>query len=376
MKSEVLAKQKARMKQAGLDALIAVAPESVIYTCGFVIPSLRIQGLRRRLAMTVVTPDDTKDALVIVDMETSTAKRRSQWFSDIRTYREFEQEATDLLADTLKEFGLAAGRIGIELDYIPAMDFDALQKHVPGATFVDASELFLDLRSVKTQEEIARLRKAGHAADKAHKHVQERARAGMSERDIANIITETLYSEGIQDISVLVVASGDRSTLPNVDPSDRVLQRGDLMRIDILAHIDAYCSDVARTYIVGEPTADQARMWQIMVDSLKVILDEVRPGVSSGHLYKVFADSYHKHGLTPYKFVGHGLGLSVHEHPWLSNHPRFDRVIEEGMVLCVEPFYFNGPDGYQLEDEILVTADGYELITDQVDTSKLLRIAL
>jgi Xaa-Pro aminopeptidase len=256
MKSEVLAKQKARMKQEGLDALVAVAPESVIYTCGFVIPSLRIQGLRRRLAMTIVTPDDAKDALVIVDMETSTAKRRSQWFSDIRTYREFEQEATDLAGDTLKEFGLSSGRIGIELDYIPVMDFAALQKRVPGVTFVDTSELFLELRSVKTQEEIARLRKAGHAADKAHKHVLEKARAGMSERDVANIITETLYSEGIQDISVLVVASGDRSTLPNVDPSDRVLQPGDLMRIDILAHIDAYCSDVARTYIVGEPTKE------------------------------------------------------------------------------------------------------------------------
>src|SRR6266403_3187155 len=88
--SEILKRQKKRATEEGLDALVAVAPESVIYTCGFVIPSLRIQGLHRRLAMTVVTPEENQNALVVVDMETSTAKRQSQWFSDIRTYREFE----------------------------------------------------------------------------------------------------------------------------------------------------------------------------------------------------------------------------------------------------------------------------------------------
>lgn len=376
MSSEILAKQKKAMVAHGLDALIAVAPGSVIYTCGFVIPSLRIQGLQRRLAMTVVTPDENKDALIVVDMESLTAKRRSQWFTDLRVYREFEQEASDVLVDTLKEFGLESGRIGIELDYIPAMDFMEIQKALPNATFMNAGDLFLDLRSVKTKEEIERLKRAGRAADRAHRSVLENARAGMSERDLGFIITQTLMNEGIDDISVLVVASGERNALPNVGPSDRILQPGDIMRIDILSHIDAYCSDVARTYIVGEPTAEQTRMWQIMVDTLKAILDELRPGVTSGHLYKIFADAYRGYGLDPYKFVGHGLGLSVHEHPWLGRDPRFDRVIEENMVLCIEPFYIgsDAKDGYQLEDEVLVTADGYELITDQVDTSKLLPI--
>lgn len=376
MSSEILAKQKKAMVANGLDALIAVAPESVIYTCGFVIPSLRIQGLQRRLAMTVVTPDEDKDVLIVVDMESSTAKRRNQWFKDLRVYREFDQEASDLLIDTLKEFGLESGRIGIELDYLPAMDFMAIQKGLPNATFINSADLLLELRSVKTQDEIALLKRAGRAADKAHRSLLEQARAGMTERELGFIITETLMNEGIEDISVLVVASGERNTLPNVGPSDRVLKPGDIMRVDILAHIDAYCSDVARTYVVGEPNAEQAHMWKIMVDTLKAILTELRPGITSGQLYKIFADAYRGFGLEPYKFVGHGLGLSVHEHPWLGKDPRFDRVIEENMVLCVEPFFIgaDAKDGYQLEDEVLVTATGYELITDQVDTSRLLQI--
>lgn len=374
MKSEILSKQKRAMVEEGLDALIAVSPESVIYTSGFVIPSLRIQGLHRRLAMTVVTPDE-KEALIVVDMEASTAKKRSQWFTDIRTYREFEQEASEILIDTLHEFGLDKGRVGIELDYLPAMDFEVVSQAVPEANFVNSDRLFLELRSVKTADEIERLRKAGRAADKAHQQVKMQVRAGMTERQVANVVLETLYAEGIEDISVMVIASGERSLLPNVGPSDRVLQPGDIMRIDILGHIGAYCSDVARTYIVGEPNPDQTAIWQKLVDTLEELKSKIRPGISTKQLYQVFAKKFQNYGLEPYKFVGHGLGLSVHEHPWISNDPRFDRPLEAGMVLCVEPFSFTGSEGYQLEDEVLVTSGGFELFTDQVDTSQLLPIA-
>ena len=372
--SSILAKQKSAMVDEGLDALVATAPESVIYTAGFVIPSLRIQGLRRRLAMAVVTPN-ANDALIVVDMESSTARRRSHWFSDIRTYREFDEEASDVLVQTLQEFGLERGQIGIELDHIPAMDYEVIRRQLPEATFVDASDLFLELRSVKTEAEIDRLRRAGRAADRAHWQVQEHARAGMTEREVANMITETLYAHGVEDIGVLVVASGERSLLPNVAASDRVLQPGDIMRIDILGHIGAYCSDVARTYVVGEPAAAQAAMWQKMVDSLNLLKENIRPGVTSGQLYQMFADKFRSVNLEPYKFVGHGLGLSVHEHPWIGKESRFDRPLESGMVLCVEPFNFTSEEGYQLEDEVIVTDDGFELITDQVDTSRLLQIA-
>jgi len=374
--SEILKKQKKRATEEGLDALVAVAPESVIYTCGFVIPSLRIQGLHRRLAMTVVTPEENQNALVVVDMETSTAKRQSHWFTDIRTYREFEQEAAEVLVTTLKEFGLSRGRIGIELDYLPAMDFAVLREGLPHAEFVNANKIFLELRSVKTPEEIDRLRRAGRAADKAHKQVQKRARAGMTELEIANIISETMFKEGIEDISVLVVASGERSVLPNVGPSSRVLQAGDIVRIDLLGHIGAYFSDVARTYVVGEPRPDQSAMWTKLSNTLDALKAEIRPGVTTKRIYEVFAKCYQDVGLPASAFVGHGLGLSVHEHPWISKYDRFERPLEEGMVLCVEPFYISGgPDGYQLEDELIVTRDGFELITDQVDTKKLLQIA-
>jgi Xaa-Pro dipeptidase len=375
MGSEILQRQRLANENEGLDALVAVSPTSVIYTAGFVIPSLRIQGLHRRIAMTVVTADENKKCLIVVDMEANTAAKRSEWLSDIRSYREFEQCAADILVSTLKQYGLAAGRIGLELDYLPAADFALIQNGLPKARFVNVSELLLELRSVKTRSEIDKLIKAGRATDKAHDAVVHHARAGMTEMEVADLITSTIFHEEVEDISLIIVASGDRSVLPNVGPSTRILQPGDIVRIDLLAHVGAYCSDCARTYVVGEPDRNQMATWKALVSTLDAIKSQLRPGVTSSALYKVFTDSYAAFGLKPSRFVGHGLGLSVHEHPWIGSLDRFNRTIEENMVLCIEPYCLTDSEGYQLEDEVLITKNGFDLITNQTNTRSLLQIA-
>lgn len=375
MESEILQKQRKTIIKEGLDALVAVSPTSVIYTAGFVIPSLRIQGLNRRLAMTVVTADEGSKSLIVVDMEASTAAKRSSWFSDVRSYREFEQTAAEILVATLHEYGITGGRIGLELDYLPASDFAFIQHALPKAAFVNVSQLFLDLRSVKTTSEIDKLIKAGRATDKAHNAVAHHARAGMTEMEVADLITSTILHEGVEDISLVIVASGDRSVLPNVGPSSRLLTPGDIVRIDLLAHVGAYCSDCARTYVVGEPTANQNKVWNALVCTLDSIKNSLRPGVSSSALYKLFTDTYARFRLKPSRFVGHGLGLSVHEHPWIGSLDKFDRAIEQNMVLCIEPYVLTDNEGYQLEDEVLVTDTGFDLITNQTNTRSLIRIA-
>lgn len=374
METQILEKQRKAILREGLDALIAVSPTSVIYTAGFVIPSLRIQGLHRRLAMTVVTADEGKKCLIVVDMETSTAAQRSSWLSDIRSYREFEQTAADILVSTLQEYGITNGRIGLELDYLPASDFAFIQHALPKAEFVNVSQLFLELRSVKTASEIDKLIKVGRATDKAHNAVSHHARAGMTEMEVADLIISTILHEGVEDISLVIVASGDRSVLPNVGPSRRVLTPGDIVRIDLLAHVGAYCSDCARTYVVGEPTRAQTEVWNALVCTLDSIKNSLRPGISSSALYKVFTDAYAGFQFKPSRFVGHGLGLSVHEHPWIGSLDRFHREIEKHMVLCIEPYLLTDNEGYQLEDEVLVTDTGCELITDQTNTRSLIQI--
>jgi Xaa-Pro aminopeptidase len=194
----------------------------------------------------------------------------------------------------------------------------------------------------------------------------------MTEREVGAFIAERLFTSGAEGIKV-IIASGERSSLPNVPPSDRALEMGDIMRIDILGTLDSYWCDCARTYVVGEPDDEQRDTWQRMVESQAVVLEKIKPGVHTADLYQAFLDKWESYGYNPISFVGHGLGLQTHEGPYIGK--RFAGVLEEGMVLCVEPYLTEpGGMGFQLEDEIIVTSDGYELITDQTDASQLLEI--
>ncbi len=245
-----------------------------------------------------------------------------------------------------------------------------LARLLPDVEWVDNDAWFARLRMVKTAEEIAALREVGRLADQVHAASYRQVRAGMTERDLGRVIVGELYARGVR---ILVVASGERSGLPNAGPTDRVLARGDLIRVDIIAHRRNYYSDVARTAVVGEPTPRQREVWARIVETHRALLAMVRPGVRTSALYAEFGRRFREAGFPVSSFVGHGLGLHLHEEPLIGFVG--DTVLEPGMVLCIEPFIFADGYGYQLEDELLVTADGYELFTDAVDTSRLLATA-
>jgi Xaa-Pro aminopeptidase len=351
-----------------VDALVSISPENVTYTVRYFIPSLR--NHRRRIAICLVAPE-TPSTLIVCDKEETTAQRYCR-VDEVRSYDEFTQYAVDILAETIHERGLSKSKIGLELDYIPAMDFAKLRKSVPDAEFINGDELFMRLRLVKTAEEIERLKTVGKLADKIHHDVSEMAHVGMTERQLGTFIAERLFAAGVDNIK-LIIASGERSSLPNVPPTDRALEVGDIMRIDILGTLESYWCDCARTYVVGEPNDEQRDTWQSMIESQAVVLEKIKPGVHTADLYQAFLDKWESYGYTPTPFMGHGLGLQTHEGPYIGK--RLTGVLEEGMVLCVEPtLRVPGWMGFQLEDEIIVTSDGYELITDQTDTSQLLKI--
>lgn len=372
MESKVLDKQRQAICEKGWDALIATSPENVSYSLGFVIPSLRF--LRRRLTAVVVTPS-ARSVLVVVNMEYESSKRLSKAITEVRPYIEFEQEMVDVLVPTLKELGLSQGRIGVESDHLPTKDFEVLKQGLPEAEFINAEKLFLELRMLKTASEIKKLSKVSKASAIAHTHVEAEARAGMEEVELAGIIADALYEQGVFDMDTPTIVSGQRSTLANDGPSRKRLQPGELVRIDILGYVDGYCSDVARTYVVGEPSAEQCRVFSTLVNALQAMYAEIGPGVKTSHLYQIYTKTFEAGGLEPTAFVGHGLGLSVHEDPWISKHSHLGGVLQPNMVLCIEPYTNLGANqGYQLEDTVLITEDGYEILTDVSPNERLLQI--
>ncbi len=356
---EVLKKVAASLSGEGLAAVVAMSPENAPYVAGFAVPSQKI--IRGRLVMCVVAADG-QSCHVVADMEESYT-RASTSLATVRAYNEFTETPMKALADVLTQMGLAKEKIAIDLDYLPALAWEELRRLLPAVAFVDSASFFSKMRAIKTPAEIETLRTLGRAVEGAHQAVAAQAKSGMTEMDVALILYDYLFRHGADDIAQLCVGSGERSTHANPYATARRLVKGDVMRIDIYAKLNSYLSDCARTYVIGEPTTEEKDLWEKMLETRRLCLDMVKPGAHTADIYKVFYEKFTGWNLKPINFVGHGLGLSLHEDPYIGRYG--DWVLQEGMVLCVEP-YVVFPEknaGFQVEDEVLVTSMGYELLT-------------
>jgi len=365
----MLENEKLAMEKNGLDALIAMSLESVAYSIGCVIPSQFFA--RRRHAISVMDLNKAP-TLIVADMEEGHAKRYS-YIKDVRSYREFLQDPIELLADVLKEKGLSKGKVGIELSYIPAIDFEKLRSKLPQVKFVECAELFNEIYTVKSDKQLKILRAVAKAAEKAIQEGFESISAGTTESELARIMVSRFYGEGGDGIRLLIVGSGERSSYPNVGPSERVIRKGDLIRVDFLGMKEYFMSDVCRTAVVGKPSEKQRRIWNKLVKTKETILETIRPRVKAFEVYNAYLKIWKDFGFSPVRFIGHGLGLSTHERPLLSDSD--DLALKKGMLLCIEPLLlFPKIEGYHLEDEVLVTKDGHEIVTNLMDTSELYEI--
>src|SRR5579875_781949 len=354
------------MRSAGLDALLCLSPENVAYTAGFVVPSQPL--MRWRHAATVVGADGLR-AMVCVDMEETTV-RRARPGLDVRVWAEFGGSAMAALAGLLTDLGLAGGCLGIELGYLPVRDHAELLRLLPGVRLTAADGLLARCRQVKTPGEIELLTRLARISDQAIRDACESVAAGSTEMDLAAALTRSVYAQGAQQFKLMIVATGERSELPNVNPSQRILRGGDVCRIEIFSVIDGYHAGVCRTAIVGDPPPQAGRIYQNLADCKKILLDTIRPGVPASAVYQCFRAKFDELGMSPIAFVGHGIGVDLHEAPYLkAGIP--DRL-EAGMVFGVEPLVYRTGHGFgmQIKDMVAVTGDGCQLLSDVTNTQE------
>jgi Xaa-Pro dipeptidase len=368
MRPEIIARQRRIMAENGLDALIAVSPENFAWTTGFVVPSQPI--LRWRHAMAVVKADGTH-AAVAVDMEETTVRNRLPQ-EEIRVWGEFTDSAMACLAGLIFDLGLASARIGIEMDYLPAGDFAALQGALPKTAFTAAEALFARSRQIKTPEEIVLLRRLSRIADKSITDAFAAVAAGDTEMDIAAAMTRGIYTQGADAFRLMIVATGERSVFPNVGPTERRLTPQDVCRVEIFAMLNGYYAGVCRTAVVQSPPPHADGIWANLVACKYLILEMIKPGASSRAIYEAFLRKLSELDLPPISFVGHGIGLHLHEEPYLGKYS--DTPLEAGMVLGIEPLVYRTPYGFgmQNKDMVLVTPTGSELLSDYADTDRLI----
>jgi Xaa-Pro dipeptidase len=370
MRQDVIDRQVRAMKEARLDAIVSCSPENFAYVTGFMSPTQPL--MRWRHAMAVVTADG-KVALAVVDMEASTIRAKAGEGADVAVWREFQFDAMAVLAEVLKRHGLAAARIGIELDYLPVADFADLGKLLPHAQFVPAQALLARLRQLKTPQEIEILRKLSRIADCAITQAYGAVAAGATEMDLAAALTRGVYEQGAEYFKLMIVATGERSVFPNVGPTMRVLRRGDVCRVEIFPMIDGYHAGVCRTAAVGAPPPHAERIWASLTACKHMLLGAIKPSASSRTIYEAYLKMTDELKLPRISFIGHGIGLHLHEDPYLGPG---DQPLEAGMVLGIEPLIYETGFGFgmQNKDMVLVTANGCELLSDYTNTDKLIMV--
>lgn len=363
---EILAKTRRALEERELDALVATSPENVAYVSGAAPPSQKT--VRSRLAAAIV-PRAGESEVVAIALEGPVVRTQSR-LDAIRLYQEFVEDPVEVFAGSLRERGLAEGTIGVEETHLSVADYRKLAAALPKARLVPADELLSELRTIKTPAEIEAIREIGAAAERIALEVCASFGPGATEREIANFIAERYAEAGGDGLTMLVVGSGPRSAAVNAPPTGRVLEPGDVLRLDIIGTKGHYHSDVARTAVVGEPTAEQLHVYDLLYGVHRRCLEALRPGVRGSDVYRIYREAMDAAGLPPYHFVGHGLGITLHEEPFVNELT--STPLEEGMVLCIEPLtLLEDRFGMQIEDEVLITADGYDPFSEAGDLLRL-----
>ncbi|HEY1723896.1 MAG TPA: Xaa-Pro peptidase family protein [Steroidobacteraceae bacterium] len=370
MRPEITSRLVKAMAASQLDAVVIVSPENFAYLAGFVVPSQSL--MRWRHAAFVVTASG-RCGIVVVDMEETTTRAKADGM-DVRTWGEFTDRPMAVLASLLSDFGVAAGRIGTEFDYLPTAVFRDLTLRLPRATFDPADEMLARLRQIKTPAEIEHMRRLSRIADRAIFEALQQVTVGSTEMDIAAAVTRGVFEQGADNFKLLIVATGERSVFPNVGPTQRQLKSGDICRVEVFAIIDGYHAGVCRTARVGPPPAHAEAIWRNLIECKYLTLEMVKPGASSRAIYEAFIRHLSKLKLPPISFLGHGIGLHLHEKPYLGPHS--DVPLEAGMVLGFEPLVYNTGYGFgmQNKDVVAVTEDGSSLLSDVTNTDNLIEI--
>ncbi|MCH8898921.1 MAG: aminopeptidase P family protein [Acidobacteria bacterium] len=269
-------------------------------------------------------------------------------------HESFQEAVTDAMSRAN-----IAGRVGFDAgasDLAPAISS-------VGAEPLDATDWMYDRRAVKLPEEVERLRVAARLAEQGIDAAIETAGAGISELELAKAVATTMAAGGGFP-RFTVVTSGPRSAFSDARPTNRVLRQGDLVRFDVGCTFEGYWSDIGRTAVVGEPNHLVASRYAAILAGEEAQLQTVRPGISAEHLFDVAVSAVEDSGLIPYRrqHCGHAIGTEVYERPVVA--PAWPTVLESGMVFCFEtPYYEIGWGGMMVEDALVVTADGADMLT-------------
>lgn len=267
----------------------------------------------------------------------------------------------DAIEAVNQKYGLEGKTIAIN-SAIRGIDLIDIQTKLK-ADFVNGNDLMETLRVRKDESEVEKLRKAAHIADEVVGEVIEYIKPGMTEKDIKEKIEELFTQKGVCMAFNPIVASGPNSSMPHYCDDSRVIQEKDIIIMDLGCQYEDYCSDISRTVFVGGITEEEKKIYNIVLEANKTAEEKVKNGVTAEDVDKAARDVITREGYGEnfLNRTGHGIGISVHEAPYIRTGNR--QILEKGMSFSVEPgIYIPGKFGIRIEDIVVVGDKGADIL--------------
>ena len=384
-----LLRLREEMDRAGVDGLLLTQESNVRYATGWYEVCWAIQAY---FWMAFIPRDESLPPALIVcsggypQTQTSWIETLVTWDFPVGFYTgNLGGQVVESVAAWLKDLGLSESHIATEMGAHFRMGmsvemFDALRAALPGARWSDCGKIVWPVRSVKSEEEVRRLRESVRITCLGIRAGFEAVRDGTSERELANIMSAEMHARGGSEIRSLILYAGPERALwaDSTPRREMIVRPGSLIQFDGGCTYDGYVTDIKRFASLGQPTADQGRFYNLARASQEAAIDAVAPGVPYSEVYEAsqrvlrdagyggFVDSCQRAGMSA---IGHNVGLDIHEMPGISGST--DEVLQPNQVICIEPYFFH--DGrfpisevknkYGLEDMVLVTDTGHEVLS-------------
>ncbi len=366
---------RAEAAHRDLDALVLFSPTHVFYLTG-----LGFIATERPMAL-IITPKET--ALFVPALETEHAEEEAT-VTRVVAYPEYPGEVHPMLRlkELLSELRLGGAKLGADSDGYPGIwgyRGPKLSEVLSGAKVTVVKDLVEDLIKIKSSEEIELIRESVRWGNLAHALLQEYTEPGRTETEIALRASMEATLTMVRTLGPAYRALawhgagahagfrgqiGKQSAIPHAITTNAKIARGDVLVTGAAASVSGYLSELERTMIVGTPTDEQARYFDLMVEVQQTAFDAIRPGARCSDVDRAVRKFFEAHDLAPYwrHHVGHSLGIGAHEAPFFDIGD--DALIRPGMVFSVEPgIYIPEFAGFRHSDTVLVTETGMELLT-------------
>ena len=352
-----LARLTGAARERGLAAVAVVPGANLRYLTGLNF------ALSKRLTLALL-PVESEPAFVLPAMEVGRAREGSR--VPLRFYPWGDAEGPqDALRRCVGDLGLAGGRIAIEYTAMRVLELRALESCAPGLRSEDATPLLAALRMRKDATELAAMAEAAQRIDAALGAILAAIRPGVTERELAALWAREILATGSDGPSFDIdVAAGANAANPHHVPGERAFEPGDLIVLDGGALVDGYASDITRTVALGEPGPDARRLYALVLAANAAGRAACRPGATGEEIdaaaRRVIEDG--GYGEQFFHRTGHGLGLEVHEPPYIVAGSR--DPLPEGATFTVEPgVYLEGVCGVRIEDDMVLESGGARSLT-------------